>query len=101
MAVALCFVASVAGAAQAVPNWAPNVAYSVGSLVMYQGVEYKCIQAHTSQSDWTPPATPALWQPVSGSPTPTPTPTATPTPTPTPTPPPGGGGCAAPWSATQ
>src|SRR5215469_3008953 len=99
----LCLVASVAGSAQSVPNWAPNVAYSVGSLVMYQGVEYKCIQAHTSQSDWTPPATPALWQPVSGSPTPTPTPAPTPTPTPnpTPTPSPSGGGCAAPWSSTQ
>src|SRR6516225_8991318 len=68
VAVVLCLVASVAGSAQSVPNWAPNVAYSVGSLVMFQGVEYKCIQAHTSQSDWTPPATPALWQPVSGSP---------------------------------
>ena len=67
-ALVLCLAVSVAGLAQSIPNWAPNVAYSVGSLVMFQGVEYKCIQAHTSQSDWTPPATPALWQPVSGSP---------------------------------
>src|SRR6476620_11726705 len=90
--VLLCF-ASLASFPQTVPNWAPNTAYAVGALVMYQSVEYKCIQAHTSQVGWEPPNVPALWSPVSGSPSPTPTPTpaptATPTPTPTPTPPPG------------
>lgn len=100
---ALCLALSVVAFAQTIPNWAPNTAYAVGALVMYQGVEYKCIQAHTSEVGWEPPNVPALWQPVSGSPTPTPTPTptATPTPTPTPTPSGGGGTCAAPWSATQ
>ena len=68
---------------QTIPNWAPNTAYAVGALVMYQSVEYKCIQAHTSQVGWEPPNVPALWGKVSGTPTPTPTPTATPTPTPT------------------
>lgn len=100
----LCIALPLTAFAQTIPNWAPNTAYAVGALVMYQNVEYKCIQAHTSEVGWEPPNVPALWQPVSGSPspTPTPTPTATPTPTPTPTPPPGGGGsCAAPWSATQ
>ena len=99
-----CIALPLTAFAQTIPNWAPNTAYAVGALVMYQNVEYKCIQAHTSEVGWEPPNVPALWQPVSGSPspTPTPTPTATPTPTPTPTPPPGGGGsCAAPWSATQ
>src|SRR5712692_331380 len=84
----------------AVANWAPNTAYSIGSLVMFNGVEYKCIQAHTSEVGWEPPNVPALWQPVSGNPGPTPTPTPTPKPTPTPPPPPpppptgnrGGGG---------
>lgn len=87
--------------AQTIPNWQPNTAYAVGALVMYNNVEYKCIQAHTSQVGWEPPNVPALWQPVSGapSPTPTPTPTATPTPTPSPTPTPGPGGtCAPAWS---
>lgn len=106
VAAILCLT-SVASFSQTVPNWAPNTAYSVGALVMYQNVEYQCIQAHTSQVGWEPPNVPALWKPVSGNPTPTPTPapTATPTPTPkptpTPTPPPGGGSCAAPWSSTQ
>ena len=60
--------------ASAVANWAPNTAYSIGSLVMFNGVEYKCIQAHTSEIGWEPPNVPALWQPVSGNPGPTPTP---------------------------
>lgn len=100
---ALCLALPAVAFAQTIPNWAPNTAYAVGALVMYQGVEYKCIQAHTSEVGWEPPNVPALWQPVSGSPTPTPTPTptATPAPTPTPTPSGGGGTCVAPWSATQ
>jgi chitinase len=44
--------------------WVVNHAYKVGDLVSYAGKNYKCLQAHTSQSDWTPPAVPALWQPV-------------------------------------
>ncbi len=103
VALVLCLT-SATSYSQTIPNWAPNTAYAVGALVMYQNIEYKCIQAHTSQVGWEPPNVPALWSPVSGSPTPTPTPTptATPTPTlPTPTPPPGGGGtCAPAWNST-
>jgi chitinase len=104
VALILCLT-SARSFSQTIPNWAPNTAYAVGALVMYQSVEYKCIQAHTSQVGWEPPNVPALWGPVSGSPSPTPTPTATPTPaptpTPTPTPPPGGGGtCAPAWNSS-
>ncbi len=92
----------LASSAQSIPNWQPNTSYAIGALVMFNGVEYKCIQAHTSQVGWEPPNTPALWQPVSGSPGPTPTPTPTPAPTPTPTPAPGGGGggggCGPAWN---
>ena len=42
------------------PMW-ELVSYSVGDRVQYNGTLYKCIQAHTSQADWTPDATPALW----------------------------------------
>ncbi len=99
--VLLCL-AALPTLAQSVPNWQPNTAYAVGALVMFNGVEYKCIQSHTSQVGWEPPNVPALWQPVSGNPGPTPTPTPTPAPTPTPTPSSGGGGgsCAAPWNST-
>lgn len=41
--------------------WEPNVAYSVGNLRAYDEKLYKCVQAHTSQADWTPDVTPALW----------------------------------------
>lgn len=47
-----------------VSNWAYPVAYKVNDLVIYtpNGFEYKCLQAHTSQAAWNPPAVPALWQ---------------------------------------
>jgi len=65
--------------------WAPNVAYAVGDTVTYNGVVYKCIQAHTSLTGWEPPNVPALWQPI-GTPTPGGGATATRTPTRTNTP---------------
>ena len=49
------------------PEWASGVSYSIGTFVVYgiNGVGdpqlYKCVQAHTSQVDWPPDATPALW----------------------------------------
>ncbi|HEY6253434.1 MAG TPA: carbohydrate-binding protein [Candidatus Angelobacter sp.] len=63
---ALLSLASLPTFAQTIPNWQPNTAYAVGALVMFNGVEYKCIQAHTSQVGWEPPNVPALWQPVTG-----------------------------------
>ena len=33
--------------------------------MQYEGTLYKCVQGHTSQADWTPPVTPALWTAVS------------------------------------
>ena len=47
------------------PMWAISRAYAVGDRVQHGGTLYKCIQAHTSQADWTPGATPALWSVVS------------------------------------
>lgn len=43
------------------PTWVVGKAYAVGNVVTYQGVIYKCIQAHTSQADWAPSVVPALW----------------------------------------
>ncbi|MEV7214450.1 M28 family peptidase [Kitasatospora cineracea] len=43
-------------------TWAAGVAYNAGDVVTYNGVSYKCLQAHTSQSTWTPDVVPALWQ---------------------------------------
>ena len=47
------------------PEWAAGVDYATGYKVQYGGTLYKCVQAHTSQADWTPDATPALWVVVS------------------------------------
>lgn len=42
-------------------KWNSNTEYSIGDRVQYEGLLYKCVQAHTSQDDWTPDITPALW----------------------------------------
>lgn len=46
------------------PAWAEGIAYAVGQRIQYGGKLYKCVQAHTSQADWTPAATPAMWTEV-------------------------------------
>ena len=43
------------------PKWEPGTAYAVGDRRRYNDLLYRCVQAHTSQADWTPPAVPALW----------------------------------------
>ena len=46
------------------PAWAADTAYALDVRVRYGMTLYKCVQAHTSQTDWTPDATPALWTEV-------------------------------------
>ena len=46
------------------PLWAADTAYALDARVRYEYKLYKCVQAHTSQADWTPDATPALWTEV-------------------------------------
>ena len=43
------------------PMWAIGRAYAVDDRVQHGGTLYKCVQAHTSQADWTPDAVPALF----------------------------------------
>lgn len=45
--------------------WQAGVDYALGDSIFYpdeNGTEYACITAHTSQTGWEPPNTPALWQ---------------------------------------
>lgn len=43
-------------------TWAYPVAYKTGQIRRYtDGKLYKCLQDHTSQEDWTPPAAVSLW----------------------------------------
>lgn len=43
------------------PIWATDTAYTAYERVSYADKLYRCVQSHTSQADWTPDATPALW----------------------------------------
>ena len=43
------------------PVWAVGIAVAKDSRYQYNGKLYKCVQAHTTQADWTPDITPALW----------------------------------------
>ena len=43
------------------PQWEPDTDYAVGDRRQYDGLLYRCVQAHTSQVGWEPPAVPALW----------------------------------------
>lgn len=45
--------------------WSSNTNYSVSCRIRYGENLYRCVQAHTSQDDWTPDATPALWTKIS------------------------------------
>lgn len=42
-------------------EWIAGEEVSVGTIRVYDGVTYQCIQAHVTQEDWTPPNVPALW----------------------------------------
>ncbi|MEV0588133.1 discoidin domain-containing protein [Nonomuraea sp. NPDC050310] len=43
-------------------TWRSGTVYAVNSQVVYGGVTYRCLQAHTAQAGWEPPAAPSLWQ---------------------------------------
>lgn len=44
--------------------WTAGEAVVAGARRAYGGVLYEAVQAHTTQADWTPDATPALWRRV-------------------------------------
>lgn len=46
------------------PAWAVDTEFAKDIRVRYNGKLYRCEQSHTSQADWTPPETPALWTEV-------------------------------------
>ena len=47
------------------PYWKEGQAVKVDERYQYNGILYRVIQAHTTQADWTPDATPALFAVVS------------------------------------
>lgn len=46
------------------PEWKADTAYEADERIRYEDKLYRCVQAHTSQADWIPPETPALWTEV-------------------------------------
>lgn len=46
------------------PEWSAGQAYTAGFKVQYGGTLYKCLNAHTSQDDWTPDVSPSLFSKV-------------------------------------
>ena len=47
------------------PQWVTGRAYAVDERLQYKNVLYRVVQAHTSQAEWTPDITPALFVVVS------------------------------------
>lgn len=43
------------------PAYKAGTAYAVGDRIRYGGKLYRVVQAHTSQTDWAPDGTPALY----------------------------------------
>ena len=46
------------------PVWEADTEYTTDERVSYAEKLYRCVQSHTSQADWAPDATPALWTEV-------------------------------------
>lgn len=59
--------AAINRVATLVRPWKPE-ACAVGDVRVYDGIPYRCVQAHdsTQNPDWTPDATPALWMQYHG-----------------------------------
>ena len=49
--------------------WVAGEPVSVGTRRTYGGKTWECLQAHVTESTWTPPAVPALWREVVTTPT--------------------------------
>lgn len=46
---------------QLFPGWKPDTDYVIGDRRQYNGILWKCIQAHHSQGNWTPDVSVSLW----------------------------------------
>lgn len=46
------------------PHWNEESEYEIGYRVQYDGVVYKCIQAHSAQAQWNPVEAVSLWAKV-------------------------------------
>ena len=42
-------------------EWSATGTYAIDDVVVYQTVNYRCLQAHPAQVGWEPPNAPSLW----------------------------------------
>ncbi len=54
--------AAVAEVAALFPDWTPGAKVKPGDVLAWDGTLVEVIQGHTTQADWTPDKTPALWR---------------------------------------
>lgn len=47
------------------PKWEAGINVTAGDRYQYNSVLYRVVQSHTTQDNWTPDITPALWTVVS------------------------------------
>lgn len=45
-----------------VVEWEPGQTVTTGDVRTFNGATYTCLQTHTTQNGWEPPAVPALWE---------------------------------------
>ena len=45
-------------------EWVSGEKVITGTIRSFKLIDYKCIQSHVTQSDWTPPQVPALWSEI-------------------------------------
>lgn len=56
--------AAALSVAELFPKWETGKEYTIGNRVQHDGKLYECVNSHTSQADWTPPAAVSLWDEV-------------------------------------
>ena len=45
-------------------EWRPGLAVGVGDIYAHEGYIWRCVAAHTTQSDWRPSLVPSLWRKI-------------------------------------
>lgn len=65
MAAALMSDEAALNSIELIAPWKIEEYVNAGERRRFNGVLYRCVQAHTTQADWTPDITPALWVAVS------------------------------------
>ena len=46
-------------------TWVTDITVNTGERYQFESILYRVVQSHTTQADWTPDVTPALWAVVS------------------------------------